>query len=158
MKRLKHCRALTFFLGRWRMGTFEEMGAFLSARAKPAPRQGRGRAKRETSGSEAGAEGVGTFDFWLVVGMMSMHTDQFCRAWSDFFCRSSERAFLRTALQRSVCNEGSPFILSGMHPFNRNFKYKGAKPLWAMTPGELFFYFALIALILILDYLKTGMV
>lgn len=43
-----------------------------------------------------------------------------------------------------------------MHPFNRNFKYKGAKPLWAMTPGELFFYFALIALIMILNYLKTG--
>lgn len=133
-------------------------GAFLSARAKPAPRQGRGRAKRETSGSEAGGEMVGMFDFWLIVGMMSMHTDQFWTLGATFFVVPAKGLSFVQCPKGSVCNEGSPFILSGMHPFNRNFKYKGAKPLWAMTPGELFFYFALIAVILILDYLKTGQI
>ena len=55
-----------------------------------------------------------------------------------------------------MCNEGSPFVLFGMHPFNRNFRYKGAKPLWAMTAGELFAYFAILGIIFLLDYFLTG--
>jgi len=120
---------------------------FLSARAKPAPRQRRGRAKRETSGSEAGGEEAGTFDFWLIVAMIMMDTISMFRKRSNyFFSCSSERATFATASERELC-PSEVVLLFGkdMNPFKM--KYKGASPIWEWPPLAIFIYFLIVTFI-----------
>ena len=56
-------------------------------------------------------------------------------------------------LKGSCVQARSPFYYAHMmDPSHPKFRYKGAKPFWLWSTGELLLYFAIIAIILILSY------